>query len=143
MTCRSETVAACSFWPTVLEIAFLCFPRLPWFLLYMTRRWCDDSWAEKFVSSARTRPSPAKTEELREIQIAGDWLRRVVRATPMMKLSLIVSVLESYEVVRRQLLHLERLLTPECELMLVDDGSSPSLQLTFDSVRKTFRCFLH
>ena len=43
------------------------------------------------------------------------------------KLSLIVSVLESYEVVRRQLLHLSRLLTPECELILVDDGSEPSL----------------
>src|SRR5437588_5243845 len=61
----------------------------------------------------------------------------------MKKLSLIVNVLESYEVVRRQLLHLERVLTPECELVLVDDGSSPSLQETCDSVKKSFDFTLH
>jgi predicted glycosyltransferase involved in capsule biosynthesis len=61
----------------------------------------------------------------------------------MKRLSLIVSVLESYEVVRRQLLHLERLLTPECELILVDDGSSPPLQATCDSVSKTFAFSLY
>lgn len=60
-----------------------------------------------------------------------------------MKLSLIVSVLESYEVVRRQLLHLERLLGPECELILVDDGSAPPLQATCDSVTKTFPFVLY
>jgi hypothetical protein len=61
----------------------------------------------------------------------------------MKKLSLIVNVLESYDVVRRQLLHLERILTPECELILVDDGSSPSLQATCDAVKKTFAFALH
>jgi hypothetical protein len=56
----------------------------------------------------------------------------------MIELSLIVNVLESYEIVRRQLLHLERILTPECELILVDDGSVPSLQAACDSVQRTF-----
>ncbi|HLN32179.1 MAG TPA: glycosyltransferase [Gemmataceae bacterium] len=61
----------------------------------------------------------------------------------MKKLSLIVAVLESYEVVRRQLLHLEHVLTPECELILVDDGSTPSLEETCASVNKTFDFTLH
>jgi hypothetical protein len=61
----------------------------------------------------------------------------------MVRLSLVVNVLESYEVVRRQLLHLGQLLTPECELILVDDGSSPSLQETCDSVPKPFAFRLH
>jgi len=52
-------------------------------------------------------------------------------------------VLESYEIVRRQLLHLERILTPSCELIVVDDGSVPSLQATCDSVPKTFPFRLH
>jgi hypothetical protein len=55
-----------------------------------------------------------------------------------MKLSLVVSVLESYEVVRRQLLHLGRILPPDCELVLVDDGSEPSLQAVCDSVTLSF-----
>jgi predicted glycosyltransferase involved in capsule biosynthesis len=61
----------------------------------------------------------------------------------MTKLSLIVAVLDSHEVVRRQLLHLERLLTSDCELILVDDGSAPPLRHTWDSVRKTFASVLH
>src|SRR5437870_4601534 len=61
----------------------------------------------------------------------------------MLKLSLIVNVLESYEVVRRQLLHLERILTDECELIVVDDGSSPSLRETFESVPKKYCCRLY
>jgi hypothetical protein len=56
----------------------------------------------------------------------------------MKKLSLIVNVLESYPVVRRQLLHLGRILTPECELILVDDGSSPPLKDTCDAVAKPY-----
>jgi predicted glycosyltransferase involved in capsule biosynthesis len=52
----------------------------------------------------------------------------------MIRLSVIVNVLESYEVVRRQLLHLARVLTPECELILVDDGSVPPLRPICDSV---------
>jgi predicted glycosyltransferase involved in capsule biosynthesis len=46
----------------------------------------------------------------------------------MPSLSLIVAVLDSHEVVRRQLLHLGRILPPECELILVDDGSDPPLE---------------
>lgn len=61
----------------------------------------------------------------------------------MCELSVIVSVLESYEVVRRQLLHLGRILSAECELILLDDGSRPSLQATCDSVEKTFPFTLH
>lgn len=61
----------------------------------------------------------------------------------MLKLSLIVSVLESYEVVRRQLLHLGRILTADCELVLVDDGSVPSLQAVSDAVPKPFGFTLH
>lgn len=61
----------------------------------------------------------------------------------MLKLSLIVSVLESYEVVRRQLLHFGRILTPECELILLDDGSDPSLDAVCASVSKPFAFTLH
>ena len=57
----------------------------------------------------------------------------------MKRLSLIVSVLDSHEVVRRQLLHLGRVLTPECELILVDDGSEPSLEATCASSRRASR----
>jgi glycosyltransferase involved in cell wall biosynthesis len=55
-----------------------------------------------------------------------------------LKLSLIVSVLESYEVLRRQLMHLNSVLTDECELIVVDDGSEPSLLQTCDSVAKSY-----
>jgi hypothetical protein len=61
----------------------------------------------------------------------------------MKQLSLIVAVLESYEVVRRQLLHLGRVLTPECELIVVDDGSAPSLRATCDGVPKSYAFRLH
>jgi predicted glycosyltransferase involved in capsule biosynthesis len=59
------------------------------------------------------------------------------------RLSLIVSVLESYEAVRRQLLHLGRVLTPDCELVLVDDGSDPPLRAVCDGVAKPFDFALH
>jgi predicted glycosyltransferase involved in capsule biosynthesis len=61
----------------------------------------------------------------------------------MNRLSLIVSVLESYEVVRRQLLHLGRILPRDCELILVDDGSVPPLQEICDAVEKPFDFILH
>ena len=57
--------------------------------------------------------------------------------------SLIVSVLDSHEVVRRQLLHLGRVLTPDCELVLVDDGSDPPLAAACDSVARPFAFTLH
>jgi hypothetical protein len=61
----------------------------------------------------------------------------------MKALSLVVAVLDSHEVVRRQLLHLERILTSECELVLVDDGSGPPLSRTCESVEKSFEFTLH
>jgi hypothetical protein len=61
----------------------------------------------------------------------------------MKRLSLIVSVLDSCEVVRRQLLHLEGILTPECTLILIDDGSDPPLEKTCAQVRTTFDLVLH
>jgi predicted glycosyltransferase involved in capsule biosynthesis len=61
----------------------------------------------------------------------------------VIRLSLIVSVLESYEVVRRQLLHLGRVLTEECELILVDDGSEPRLAETCDRVARPYAFTLH
>lgn len=45
-----------------------------------------------------------------------------------MKLSIIIPVLNSHEVVRRQLLHFERIGLPDdTELILVDDGSDPPI----------------
>lgn len=58
-------------------------------------------------------------------------------------LSLVVSVLDSHEVVRRQLLHLGRVLPPDCELVLVDDGSDPPLRATCDSVPTPFAFTLY
>lgn len=49
----------------------------------------------------------------------------------MIKLSLIIPVLNSHEVVRRQLLHFERMGLPaDTELILVDDGSDPPIENT-------------
>jgi predicted glycosyltransferase involved in capsule biosynthesis len=56
----------------------------------------------------------------------------------MPQLSLIVAVLDSHEVVRRQLLHLGRILTANCELILVDDGSAPSLAGVCAEARPSF-----
>ena len=48
-----------------------------------------------------------------------------------MKVSIIIPCLESYEVVRRQLLHFERIGLPDdTELILVDDGSDPPIENT-------------
>lgn len=61
----------------------------------------------------------------------------------MIRLSLIVSVLESYEVVRRQLLHLNQFLSGSCELILVDDGSEPPLAPVCETVSTRFPFLLH
>jgi predicted glycosyltransferase involved in capsule biosynthesis len=61
----------------------------------------------------------------------------------MMQLSIVITVLESHEVVRRQLLHLNRVLTPYCELILIDDGSVSPLSGVCASVSKTFDFVLH
>jgi hypothetical protein len=59
------------------------------------------------------------------------------------RLSLIVSVLDSHEIVRRQLFYLGRFLPAECELIVVDDGSVPSLEATCAAVRTPFPVVLH
>jgi hypothetical protein len=47
------------------------------------------------------------------------------------KLSIIIPVLDSHEIVRRQLLHFDRMRLPsDTELILVDDGSDPPLRNT-------------
>lgn len=48
-----------------------------------------------------------------------------------MKLSIIIPVLNSHEVLRRQLLHFDRMkLPPNTELIIIDDGSDPPLRNT-------------
>lgn len=56
-------------------------------------------------------------------------IRSLVGIHGMIRLSLIVSVLESHEVVRRQLLHLARVLSDETELIVIDDGSDPPIAI--------------
>lgn len=43
--------------------------------------------------------------------------------------SIVCPVLDSHEVLRRQILHLSRLVTPDVELVVVDDGSDPPLSV--------------
>lgn len=46
-----------------------------------------------------------------------------------MKLSIVIAVLDSHEIVRRQLLHFERMDLPDdVEIVIVDDGSDPPLE---------------
>ncbi len=47
-----------------------------------------------------------------------------------MKLSIVIPVLNSHEVLRRQLLHFEHFLHHDTELIIVDDGSDPPLENT-------------
>lgn len=46
----------------------------------------------------------------------------------MNRLSLITTVLNSHEIVRRQLMHLASFVAPNIELILIDDGSIPPLE---------------
>lgn len=56
------------------------------------------------------------------------------------KLSLIIPVLNSHEVVRRQLLHFERMGLPtDTELIIVDDGSDPPLKEVVTSKSRNFQ----
>ena len=57
---------------------------------------------------------------------------------PRKRVSVIVTVYQSHEVVRRQLLHLSRVLPPDTELILVDDGSDSPLRAICDAVEKPF-----
>ena len=45
----------------------------------------------------------------------------------MIRLSIIIKVLESYEVLRRQLIHLRSMDHYGIEILIMDDGSQPSL----------------
>jgi len=57
-----------------------------------------------------------------------------------MKLSIIISVLNSHEIVRRQLLHFKKMDLPEdIEIIFIDDGSNPPL--THDGSLKNFTMY--
>lgn len=45
-----------------------------------------------------------------------------------MKLSIIAPVLESYQIVTRQILYLNTIMPDDCELIIADDGSSPAIK---------------
>ncbi len=50
-----------------------------------------------------------------------------------MKVSIIIPVLNSHEVVRRQVLHFEKIGLPDdTEILLIDDGSTPPIEVTTD-----------
>lgn len=58
----------------------------------------------------------------------------------MIKLSIVIPVLNSHEVVRRQLLHFENIGLPgDTELILVDDGSDPPIENSFTAIAKIYR----
>jgi glycosyltransferase involved in cell wall biosynthesis len=46
----------------------------------------------------------------------------------MLKISIIIAVYQSHEIVRRQLLHLNRIKTDDTEIIIVDDNSNPPLE---------------
>jgi glycosyltransferase involved in cell wall biosynthesis len=46
-----------------------------------------------------------------------------------MKLSIVIPVLDSHEVVKRQVLYWNTIPTDNCEIILVDDGSNPPIQI--------------
>ncbi len=46
----------------------------------------------------------------------------------MIKASVIIPVLNSHEVVRRQLIHLKKIIPDDTELIIVDDGSDPPIE---------------
>ena len=55
-----------------------------------------------------------------------------------MKLSIIVSILNSHEIVRRQILHFEKIGIPDdVEILYMDDSSNPPLK--FETMLKNFR----
>jgi hypothetical protein len=50
-----------------------------------------------------------------------------------MKLSIVIPVLDSHEIVRRQALYLGWLVGFDAEVILVDDGSNPPIEGEFPS----------
>jgi len=60
-----------------------------------------------------------------------------------MKISVVIPVLNSHEIVRRQLLHFSKMGWPrDCELILVDDGSDPPIHCPSD-IAAPFLTILH
>lgn len=51
-----------------------------------------------------------------------------------MKISIVIPVLNSHEVVRRQILHFSRMNLPDTEIILVDDGSNPPIEGELDNL---------
>lgn len=91
------------------------------------------------LSRRRTRPAGAVRSEIQvAVSAAKPRREKEIGNGGGIHLSLIVTVLESYEVVRRQLRHLNGLLPPDCELILVDDGSRPSLEEVCDSIERNY-----
>jgi hypothetical protein len=62
----------------------------------------------------------------------GTWTRSEPPTTAkQMRVSIVIAVLDSHEVVRRQCLHFAKMPLPaDCELIIVDDGSKPPLEGT-------------
>jgi len=44
-----------------------------------------------------------------------------------MKISIVIPVLNSHEILRRQLIHMERFVQDDTEIIIVDDGSQPAV----------------
>jgi predicted glycosyltransferase involved in capsule biosynthesis len=61
----------------------------------------------------------------------------------MKQVSIVVTVLDSHAAVRRQLLHFNQILSPGCELILIDDGSVLPLRDTCSTVLTSFDFVLH
>jgi glycosyltransferase involved in cell wall biosynthesis len=125
---------------TVLDgvTGLLCEPGDPMDLARKIERLLDDHVLRERLGQAGRR----------RFQEHYDWNRIIERhyrplLRPRKRLSVIVNVFESYEVVRRQLLYLGRILTPDCELIMVDDGSAPSLRKVCETVHKPFDFLLH
>ncbi len=61
-----------------------------------------------------------------------------------MKVSIVHAVLESHEIVRRQLLHYNMLNLPdEVEVVIVDDGSDVPIKFVTDSVKPNFKLSIY
>jgi hypothetical protein len=80
-------------------------------------------------------PHPVTGGLLEEIPAEKDACGAVA---PPPRMSLIVAAYQSHEVVRRQILHLDRLLGPDFELILVDDGSDPPFLPIVEALRPRF-----
>jgi len=55
----------------------------------------------------------------------------------LLKLSIVIPVLNSHEILRRQLIHMERFVQDDTEIIIVDDGSQPALNPDFGNMNGT------